>query len=84
MKGDGGIGRHIGKKHSFRLIKYLLFGVLAQLARAPALHAGGHQFESDTLHQINFGLLAQLARAPALHAGGHQFESDTVHKLLLK
>ncbi len=25
-------------------------GELAQLARAPALHAGGHRFESDILH----------------------------------
>ena len=28
----------------------LLLGELAQLARAPALHAGGHRFESDILH----------------------------------
>ena len=27
------------------------FGGLAQLARAPALHAGGHRFDSDILHQ---------------------------------
>ena len=26
------------------------FGGLAQLARAPALHAGGHRFDSDILH----------------------------------
>ena len=26
-------------------------GGLAQLARAPALHAGGHRFDSDILHQ---------------------------------
>ena len=25
-------------------------GGLAQLARAPALHAGGHRFDSDILH----------------------------------
>ena len=25
-------------------------GELAQLARAPALHAGGHRFDSDILH----------------------------------
>lgn len=29
-----------------------LNGGLAQLARAPALHAGGHRFESDILHQV--------------------------------
>ena len=27
------------------------FGVIAQLARAPALQAGGRRFESDWLHQ---------------------------------
>ena len=36
------------------------FGGLAQLARAPALQAGGHRFDSDNLHQIiktqTFGL----------------------------
>ena len=26
------------------------YGGLAQLARAPALQAGGHRFESDILH----------------------------------
>ena len=34
-------------------------GELAQLARAPALHAGGHRFDSDILHYntaLNFGL----------------------------
>src|SRR5690606_9270171 len=28
----------------------LIIGELAQLARAPALHAGGHRFDSDILH----------------------------------
>ncbi len=28
----------------------LRYGGLAQLARAPALHAGGHRFDSDILH----------------------------------
>ena len=27
-------------------------GGIAQLARAPALQAGGHRFESDYLHQL--------------------------------
>ena len=27
-------------------------GGLAQLARAPALHAGGHRFDSDILHNF--------------------------------
>ena len=30
----------------------LVIGGLAQLARAPALHAGGHRFDSDILHQV--------------------------------
>jgi hypothetical protein len=30
---------------------YEIKGALAQLARAPALQAGGHRFESDMLHQ---------------------------------
>ena len=30
-------------------------GGLAQLARAPALHAGGHRFDSDILHYFHFG-----------------------------
>ena len=29
----------------------ILIGGLAQLARAPALHAGGHRFDSDILHK---------------------------------
>ena len=29
------------------------YGGLAQLARAPALHAGGQRFESVILHQVN-------------------------------
>ena len=34
-------------------IRHLGFdnGGLAQLARAPALHAGGHRFDSDILHE---------------------------------
>jgi hypothetical protein len=38
----------------------LIFGGIAQLARAPALHAGGQGFDSVCLHQIlhiNFILL---------------------------
>ena len=29
----------------------LAYGGLAQLARAPALQAGGHRFDSDILHE---------------------------------
>jgi hypothetical protein len=31
-------------------------GLLAQLARAPALHAGGQRFESVTVHYLTAGL----------------------------
>ena len=31
------------------------FGGLAQLARAPALQAGGQRFESVILHDSNYG-----------------------------
>ena len=40
-----------------------IFGGLAQLARALALHARGHQFDSDILH---IAPIAQLARAADL------------------
>ena len=32
------------------MAQIIRFGGLAQLARAPALHAGGHRFDSDILH----------------------------------
>lgn len=38
------LGIYISKFH-------LEHGGLAQLARAPALHAGGHRFDSDILHK---------------------------------
>ena len=33
------------------VFRSVLNGGLAQLARAPALHAGGHRFDSDILHK---------------------------------
>ena len=42
-------------------------GGLAQLARAPALQAGGHRFESDILHTASQPvLLRRKAAGPAL------------------
>jgi hypothetical protein len=32
-------------------VRMYLTGELAQLARAPDLHSGGHRFDSDILHQ---------------------------------
>ena len=31
---------------------HLMYGGIAQLARAPALQAGGHRFESGYLHHV--------------------------------
>ena len=43
--------------NAFILVFLLLevFGGLAQLARAPALQAGGQRFESVILHDSNYG-----------------------------
>ena len=46
---------------NYKIKQYL--GGLAQLARALALHARGHQFDSDILH---IAPIAQLARAADL------------------
>ena len=57
----------------------IYYGGIAQLARAPALQAGGRRFESDYLHHFGvvqtipknlyigftyYGNIAQLVRAP--------------------
>ena len=34
----------------------ILFGAVAQLARAPALQAGGQEFDSPYLHHIRYDL----------------------------
>ena len=53
-----------------------ILGRLAQLARAPALQAGGQRFESSNAHmRWKKGRVAQLVRVPACHAGGREFES---------
>ena len=39
------------------MYQLLVYGGLAQLARAPALHAGGHRFDSDILHDFGIGIL---------------------------
>ena len=40
-----------GKLYFFSVLFFFQNGGLAQLARAPALHAGGHRFDSDILHK---------------------------------
>ena len=70
-------------------------GGIAQLARAPALQAGGPGFESLCLHHYGvkwasvhdtppglIGCLAQLARASRLHREGRGFESLSAHHQL--
>ena len=53
---------------TFAVSTFTLLGALAQLARAPALQAGGPGFESPTLHQVKIsrirGRLAQLVTTP--------------------
>ena len=44
-----GLSESHSHSHSHTVLR---FGELAQLARAPALHAGGHRFDSDILHDI--------------------------------
>ena len=39
--------------------RFLNVGGIAQLARASALQAEGHRFDSDYLHQINYASIAQ-------------------------
>ena len=45
-------GKRTAGKKSCKQEKKGLHGGLAQLARAPALHAGGHRFESVILHKV--------------------------------
>ena len=64
-------------------------GGLAQLARAPALHAGGHRFDSDILHQGQQPLFPLAARYPGLGTrGSGQFidilETKNTRKVIIK
>ena len=58
-------------------------GGLAQLARAPALHAGGHRFDSDILHRTTFSKVGEVeyTRRHPVESGGHPSEtgSDILH-----
>ena len=39
---------------TFNSTLFHIFGAVAQLARAPALQAGGQEFDSPQLHQVLF------------------------------
>ena len=55
----------------------------SSVGRAPALQAGGRQFESDQLHQDR--MFSSVGRASALHAEGQEFKSLNIHhELVLK
>ena len=49
-----------------------VYGGVAHLARAPALHAGGRGFDSLPLHH---GTIAQLVRAFGSYPKGQEFDS---------
>ena len=50
MKIGGSVDRKTNVNWLIVELSTLNYGGLAQLARAPALQAGGHRFESDILH----------------------------------
>ena len=50
---EGKVGR-IGDYESVDFARPVTYGGLAQLARAPALQAGGQRFESVILHCVSF------------------------------
>ena len=58
---------------------YIKWGGLAQLARASALHAEGHRFDSDILHICRSGgmIVVQLLDVPQFQKGGES-EMDIV------
>lgn len=41
------------------MVGIVLYGGLAQLVRASALHAEGRRFDSDILHGLFYGVLVQ-------------------------
>ena len=52
--------------------KSIIDGRLAQLVRAPALHAGGHKFESCTAHLTSGGQVGSEAEEQDID---HDFQS---------
>ena len=65
--------------------KYIIYGLVAQLVRAPPCHGGGHGFESRLgrwylIRYLNWIWdLSSAGRASALQAEGHRFEPCRSH-----
>ena len=64
--------------------KYIIYGLVAQLVRAPPCHGGGHGFESrlgrfSNCFTITVWDLSSAGRASALQAEGHRFEPCRSH-----
>ena len=56
----------------------IYIGVVVQLVRTPACHAGGREFEPRPSRQFSRAC-SLVGRAPDLHSGGREFESPQVH-----
>ena len=66
--------------------KYIIYGLVAQLVRAPPCHGGGQGFEplsgrllNNFQLQLNIWGLSSAGRASALQAEGHRFEPYRPH-----
>ena len=64
------------------LTSYLYFGGLAQLARAPALQAGGQRFESVILHSVCEN--ADRRQPISENSNGHEIFDILTHKTVSK
>ena len=60
------------------------FGGLAQLARAPALQAGGQRFESVILHVVRIGKTQRKRSQSAIIRNGREIFDILTHKTVSK
>ena len=68
--------------HLSLLTSHLCYGGLAQLARAPALQAGGQRFESVILHSVCEN--ADRRRPISENSNGHEIFDILTHKTVSK